>query len=389
MNSHPLPTGSEDPRESNAKIAVVLGTRPEIIKLAEIATLLGDRALLIHTGQHWDHAMSGSFMSELGLPAPTASLAVGGGSRANQIAGTILGVNQVLSEHNVAAVVVQGDTNTVLGGAIAANANSVPLVHVEAGLRSFDRRMPEEHNRVATDHLADLCLAPTEHSRELLLREGIPDDRIVVTGNTVVAAAQRALNHGSERALRRLESLGLSVGEYALATIHRPENTDGPQQLSTVLTSLGEISRTVCRIVLPLHPRARQRAEAFGLQALLNDLVVVEPLAYDEFVNLSANAAFTLSDSGGVQEEASVWKRPVVVLRRSTERPEVIGTFAQLAKPDHALVETAAELYSQRFEIAEQLRKTPSPYGDGSAARLSVDAISKFLSAADSQEQRD
>ncbi len=388
MNSQALPTGSEGSRESKGKIAVVLGTRPEIIKLAEIVTLLGDRALLIHTGQHWDHAMSGSFMAELGLPTPTASLAVGGGSRANQIAGTILGVDQVLSDHDVAAVVVQGDTNTVLGGAIAANSNNVPLIHVEAGLRSFDRRMPEEHNRVATDHLADLCLAPTEHSRELLLREGIPDDRIVVTGNTVVAAAQRALNHGSGAALSRLESLGLAVGEYALATIHRPENTDGPQELSTALTLLGEISRTVCPILIPLHPRARQRAEAFGLQALLNDLVVVEPLAYDEFVNLSANAAFTISDSGGVQEEASVWKRPVVVLRRSTERPEVIGTFAQLAKPDHTLVETAAALFSRRVEMAERLRKTPSPYGDGSAARLSVDAIFRFLNVVDGQQQR-
>lgn len=380
MNSSPL-VEHADHSATASKIAVVLGTRPEIIKLAEIVRILGDRALLIHTGQHWDHAMSGSFMSQLGLPEPATSLAIGGGTRASQIAATVLGVDEVLSKHDVAAVVVQGDTNTVFGGAIAANAREVTLVHVEAGLRSFDRRMPEEHNRVATDHLADLCLAPTENSKRLLLAEGIPESRVVVTGNTIVAAAQHALQLGSAAAEHRSAALGLSEGDFALATIHRPENTDSQVQLATVLTALGEIARCTCPVVLPLHPRTRQRAQAFGLLPLLQDLHVVEPLGYDEFVTLSAHAAFTVSDSGGVQEEASVWKRPVVVLRRSTERPEVLGTFAKLATSASELPVIARDLFRRRKELAEHLATLPSPYGDGTAAQLSIEAIDLHLSS--------
>ena len=208
------------------RIAVVVGTRPEIIKLAEIVLRLGDRAMLIHTGQHWDHDMSGTFLEQNSLPEPAVTLAVGGGSRAQQIARTMEGLEAAFVVERPLAVMVQGDTNTVVGASLVANAMSIPLVHVEAGLRSFDRLMPEEHNRVIADHLADLCLAPTENSRRLLLAEGISADRIAVTGNTVVAAVSSALEHAQVSAPALLDEHGLTDGEFILATIHRPENTD-------------------------------------------------------------------------------------------------------------------------------------------------------------------
>lgn len=362
------------------RVAVILGTRPEIIKMAEIVRLLGDRAMVIHTGQHWDHTMSGHFMTHLGLPDPYASLAVGGVSRAAQIAQTLQGLDDVFARVTPAAVMVQGDTNTVVGGALAANARGIPLVHVEAGLRSFDRRMPEEHNRVITDHLADLCLAPTEHGRRLLLAEAIPDERIVVTGNTVVGAVTRALREGADAASATIARYGLAPDAYVVATIHRPENTDSSNQLESVLRALAEVARS-CPVLIPLHPRTRNRAAEFGLDDLLDDLILLDPLGYDEFVALCASAALTISDSGGVQEEASVWKRPVIVVRRSTERPEVIGTFAHLSAAGAPLAELATQLFEDRETTTRQLARMASPYGGLDAAELCIAATDRLLSA--------
>lgn len=362
----------------DGRIAVVLGTRPEIIKMAEIVRLLGDRAAVIHTGQHWDHTMSGHFMEHLGLPHPFLSLAVGGSSRSEQIAQTLQGLDRAFGTARPRAVMVQGDTNTVVGGALAANAHGIPLVHVEAGLRSFDRRMPEEHNRVVTDHLADLCLAPTEHSRQLLLAEAIPDGRIVVTGNTIVGAVVHALGEGADAAAEIVQRFGLSHGEYVVATIHRPENTDDPAQLARVLSDLTSVSAQL-PVLLPLHPRTRARVAEFGLTELLEQLIVLEPLGYDEFVALCAGGALAISDSGGIQEEASVWKKPVIVVRRSTERPEVLGTFAHVCSPGESLLGLASELIADRVRLARELALLPSPYGDRDAAARCIAAIDRYL----------
>lgn len=362
----------------DGRIAVILGTRPEIIKMAEIVRRIGDRVLLVHTGQHWDHAMSGSFMSHLGLPEPEIVLAVGGSSRSSQIAQTLQGLDEVFRTLRPAAVMVQGDTNTVVGGALAANAHGIPLVHVEAGLRSFDRAMPEEHNRVLADHLADLCLAPTEHNRDLLTAEAIPPDRIVVTGNTVVGAVTAALRAGAAGASRAIEAFGLQSGEYVIATIHRPENTDSREQLQSVLGALDALAEKF-PILLPLHPRTLARATEFGLTPLLDRLTLLEPMGYEEFVALSANAALTISDSGGVQEEATVWKRPLIVVRRSTERPEAIGTFARLSTGGPSLVKTATEMFANRERIRLDLSTLPSPYGELDAAERCVRATYEML----------
>lgn len=356
---------------------VVLGTRPEIVKLAHIIRSLGPDATITHTGQHYDAGLSDSFFDQFGLPEPGAHLGIGGESRGRQIGATVTALDAQFSKRAPAAVVVQGDTNTVIGAAIAANARDVPLVHVESGLRSYDRRMPEEHNRVVTDHLADLLLAPTETNRSNLRSEGVSDDRIVVTGNTVVEAVQELMPDSTERA-GLLARHGVEANRFVLSTLHRPENVDDPDTLSAVLTELGRLPLPV---VLPLHPRTLQRIDRYGLTALVDELVMVDPIGYREFLGLSAESAFLVSDSGGVQEEVSVYKRSVVVVRRSTERPEVLGTFAELVEPGPGIAEVAARWLEDLDALHERLGATPSPYGDGSASEQSVAAIRGLVGA--------
>ncbi len=356
---------------------VVLGTRPEIVKLAHITRILGDDGVVVHTGQHYDPGLSGSFFEQLSLPEPEVFLEIGGESRGRQIGLAVTALDGVFERMGPSAVVVQGDTNTVLAAALAANAREIPVVHVEAGLRSNDRRMPEEHNRVVTDHLADLLLAPTETSRSNLLTEGIADDRIVITGNTVVEAVRELLPSPTEReALVR--SFGVSPGEFVVSTFHRPENVDDPETLGTILSQLAALPFPV---ILPLHPRTVARVAEAGLGSLLNEIQVVDPMGYREFLGLGAESAFLVSDSGGVQEEVSVYKRPVLVVRRSTERPEVIGTFAQRVEPGPDIARVGAEWTADLAAVHARLAKTPSPYGDGSASQRSVDAIRSLTDA--------
>ena len=358
-------------------IAVVLGTRPEIIKLAGIIRLLGPSALLMHTGQHYDPTLSDVFFDEIGLPEPELHVGIGGESRGKQIGLAVSALDEAFAEQAPAAVVVQGDTNTVLAAGLAANARGIPLVHIEAGLRSHDRRMPEEHNRVVTDHLADLLCAPTETSRANLLGEGIDPEAIVVTGNTVVEAVIELMPGDAARAAI-LDRYGLAPNRFVLSTLHRPENVDVPHTLSTILTQLVEIPLPV---VLPLHPRTVARVEAFGLEELLAKLIIVEPIGYREFLGLGAESAFLVSDSGGVQEEVSVYKRPALVVRRSTERPEVIGTFAEQVLPGPDITRIAGEWIDDLPALHARLAELPSPYGDGTASERSVRAIEELLGA--------
>jgi len=356
-------------------IAVVLGTRPEIIKLAELCRILGPRTRVVYSGQHYDDELGPAFFRELDLPAPAEVLTVGGKPRGGQIGVATERLDAYFATNRPRAVVVQGDTNTTLAGALAANAREIPLVHIEAGLRSRDRAMPEEHNRVLTDHLADLCCAPTEVNRANLLGEAIDPERIVVTGNTVVEALQALLpTPGARRAL--LDEMGLEPAGYIAATIHRPENADDPHNLRTVLEELVALPFPV---VLPLHPRTAARAREFALEPLLADIRVVEPLGYQSFLALAAESAFLVSDSGGIQEESSVVKRPVIVVRNSTERPEVLGTFAELVQPGPAIGKIAAAWTADLPALHEKLATMPSPYGDGSASRRCVEAIDRLL----------
>jgi UDP-N-acetylglucosamine 2-epimerase (non-hydrolysing) len=358
-------------------IAVVLGTRPEIIKLAGTVRLLGDAARVVYTGQHYDPELSGIFFDEFDMPRPDVHVGIGAERRGTQIGRATAGLDELFSDDRPLAVVVQGDTNTVAAGALAANSAEIPLVHVEAGLRSFDRRMPEEHNRVIADHLADRCLAATETNRQNLLAERITDDRIVVTGNTIVEAVQRLMPTPTARS-EIADQFGVEPGRYVLSTFHRPENVDDPMNLGLILDELANLPVPV---ILPLHPRTVRRIEEFDMGAALSRLLVVDPIGYREFLALGAGSAFLVSDSGGVQEEVSVYKRPLVVVRRSTERPEVLGSFAELVEPGPAIGEAATRWLEDLDRVHHELAELPSPYGDASAPQSTVDAIDEVVDA--------
>lgn len=348
-------------------VAVVLGTRPEIIKLAPVITLLGEAARTIHSGQHYDVGLSASFFDSFDLPGPSAVLGVGGKSRGSQIGEAVAKLDALFAADPPRLIVVQGDTNTALAGALAGNAREIPVVHVEAGLRSFDRRMPEEHNRVLADHVSDYLAAPTEVSRQNLLDEGISDSQIEVTGNTIIEAVGRLLPHSPSRTAL-LQQFDLSPNEFVLATFHRPENVDDPVRWAQILHQLNTLDFPV---VLPLHPRSLKRTMEFGLADRLETMTTIDPIRYEQFLALAAEAAFLVSDSGGVQEEVTVLKRPVIVVRRSTERPEVIGTFAQLIEP-HEIGETQRSWLTDVGAIHRELEEIPSPYGDSRAAERIV-----------------
>jgi len=350
---------------------VVLGTRPEIIKLARITQLLGDDAHIVHTGQHYDVELSDTFFTEFDMRPPDSVIGVGGKSRGSQIGDATTALDELFRTLRPSAVVVQGDTNAVVAGALAANAGEIPLVHVEAGLRSFDKRMPEEHNRVIADHLSDLCLAPTQLNVANLAAEGIGGDTVELTGNPIVEAVTRLLPTDTERAdLAR--SFDLSPDQFVLATLHRPENVDTKEILEIVIDALASLDAPV---LLPLHPRTQQRIRDFGLETSADRIRIVDPIGYRAFIGLGAASKLLVSDSGGVQEEVSVYKRRAVVIRRSTERQEVEGSFVRLVEPGPELAtQLKAELeYASRHST--DLADIPSPYGDTTAPERSVAAI--------------
>lgn len=347
-------------------IAVVLGTRPEIIKLAGIIRHLGPRARTVHTGQHWDDDMAGKFFRDLGIGEPDVRLeTVEGQIRGLQVGNGISELAAHFQDHPVTAVIVQGDTNSTTIGAQAANYLDVPVVHVEAGLRSHDRAMPEEINRLVVGAIADLHCAATPQNAENLLREGIEPSRVLITGNTVVEATllARELPH---REVQDLVSEKALQEGYVLVTIHRPENTDTAESLERVVSALSTVG---CNVVFTLHPRTAAAVERFGLQRYLDGFEVLTGVGHADFLELASHARLLVSDSGGVQEEVTVLKKPLLVVRRSTERPESIDAgFSRLITPDLDLAsEISAALADTSWSDA--LRDRPSPYGDGTASR--------------------
>jgi UDP-N-acetylglucosamine 2-epimerase (non-hydrolysing) len=352
-------------------VAVVLGTRPEAIKLLEVIERLGPRARVVHTGQHFDPEMSGAVHGDLDLPAPAVQLEVGGLGRGAQIGRATEALTDHFASDPPSVVVVQGDTNSTLAAALAANATSRPLVHVEAGLRSGDRAMPEEHNRILVDHLADVCAAPTATSVANLLTEGIGADRVHETGNTIVEAVRRLAPDDAARSVV-LDELGLAEGGFLLATFHRPENVDDPEVLAPLLDALAALPLPV---VLPMHPRTRRRVAALRGGAS-EGLCVLAPLPPRRFLALLTGAALAVTDSGGIQEEAAVLGTFAVVVRRSTERPEGLGVFSELCT-----TERLPEVVARRLETPVPANAA-CPYGDGRASARIVELIEQVASPA-------
>lgn len=355
---------------SGRDIVVVYGTRPEAIKLFILIGLLGRRARVIHTGQHYDTDLADNVDADLGLPPPGTELRIGGLRRGQQLGRATAALSDLLHRDPPAVVVVQGDTNTALAGALAANAEAIPLVHVEAGLRSFDRLMPEEHNRVLIDHLADTCAAPTAGAMANLANEAIHPSRTALTGNTIVEAVHRLVPGASDRATIRAAH-GLPAQGYVLATFHRPENVDTPASLRQVLAGL---AASPLPVVLPLHPRTAARIQEFGLESMLDGVRTLRPQSPRSFLALAHDAALVISDSGGVQEEATVLGTQVLVVRRSTERPEALGRHTELLAPSQlagALRERAGSV-SDRPPVGGV---GTSPFGDGRASERIRDLV--------------
>jgi UDP-N-acetylglucosamine 2-epimerase (non-hydrolysing) len=352
------------PNNNSGQIAVVVGTRPEIVKLAPVVRLLGERATLIHTCQHEDEELSGVFLAAAGLTQALSLSGICGQPRATQVGRIIEQLGALLRAAPPAAVMVQGDTNTVSAAAQAANYAGIPVIHVEAGLRSFDRAMPEEINRCVAGVLADLHCAPTEQAAANLRAEGIPAARIAVTGNTIVEATQQMLP--DPQAARQIAAdLGVEPGDYVLATIHRPENTDSPARLEMILT---ELSKLGLPVLLPLHPRTRLAARRHGLSPALDLLRVIAPADHRTFLGLASMARLLVSDSGGVQEECTVLKRPLIVVRNSTERPESIAAgFAHLVQPGPGIGDLGRALITDPY-LSRRLSAIECPYGDGHAS---------------------
>jgi UDP-N-acetylglucosamine 2-epimerase (non-hydrolysing) len=324
----------------SARVCFVVGARPNFMKSApvhrELAALDPTLELtLLHTGQHYDDAMSDVFFRELGMPRPDEFLAVGSGSHAEQTAKALVGVERVLREREIDLCVVAGDVNSTLAAALAAVKLGVPIAHIESGLRSFDRAMPEEHNRVLTDHLSDVLLAHSEEAITNLQREGITTG-VHLVGNTMIDSLFEHLD--AARAKRAWEQFALEPGGYALVTLHRPALVDDPEKLSAVTAGLIALARER-PVLFPIHPRTLRNLESAGDDRRLREagVITTQPQGYLDFLCLEADAAFVVTDSGGVQEETTALGVRCFTLRDSTERrvTEELGTNTVLgAKPE-------------------------------------------------------
>ena len=354
------------------RLLTVVGARPQFIKAAAVsrAIAVSDGAIqeqILHTGQHYDAAMSDQFFAELGIPQPAFHLGIGGGSHGANTGRMLEAIEQVLLAGRPDALLVYGDTDSTLAGALAASKLKIPVLHVEAGLRSFNRHQPEEQNRVLTDHLAALCFAPTDTAVGHLRREGIADERIVRTGDVMADAARLFGEQADAQAPELLAELALPEGPFILATIHRAENTDDPTRLAAILTALRQAPLPV---LLPLHPRTRARIAEQGLAALLRGLTPCEPLGFLAMVLLERQAALVVTDSGGVQKEAFLQGTPCVTVRTETEWVELLECgWNRLADP----ADPAAMVRVMQEQLALDVSQPRPPlYGDGHAAKAIV-----------------
>lgn len=358
------------------RLGFIFGTRPEIIKMAPVireAQQRGLDTLLIHTGQHYSFNMDAVFMRELAVPEPDYHLDVGSGTHGKQTGKLMESIEAVLLQNPVDIVFVQGDTNTVLAGALVAAKLHIAVGHVESGLRSYDRRMPEEINRIVADHVASYLFVPTEQTKQIALGEGICEDTIYMTGNTVVDSVNY-IRDISNKQSSILEALQLEKGLYFLFTSHRPENVDKLSTLTSIIMSLERISLLYKKkIVWPIHPRTLKQLEVFSLLSqvrAITYLSVIEPLGFIDFLAMQANAQLIITDSGGIQEESCILRVPCVTLRDTTERPESVEVGA------NTLVGTEmTRILSGVRRMLSVAIDWDNPYGDGRAAERIIDAV--------------
>lgn len=350
------------------KVLSVVGARPQFVKLAPIHRALihaGHEHIIVHTGQHYDHDMSDVFFEDLGIPEPDLNLAVGSASHGKQTAQMLESLEQAFLKYGPTWVLVYGDTNSTLAAAVAAVKLHLPLAHLEAGLRSFNRRMPEEHNRVLTDHAADLLLAPTSVALEHLQHEGL-GDRTVVVGDVMTDVCLSTRN----RVMVDAPVMPIHWNydsDYVVSTIHRQENTDEPERLQKIVDYLASSSHEVRLLV---HPRLRSKAAEFGIVLQEGNISVFDPLSYPQLVHAVLGARGVVTDSGGLQKEAFLLRTPCVTVRTETEWVETVALGWNTLD---------AECEGSIDDILEKARIKPNqhPYGEGDAAERAVNALEK------------
>ncbi|MDD5082842.1 MAG: UDP-N-acetylglucosamine 2-epimerase (non-hydrolyzing), partial [Dehalococcoidales bacterium] len=323
---------------------------------------------VLHTGQHYSYGLDRVFFEQLNLPQPQYNLGIGSASHATQTGMILAGVEDILQREKPDIVLVEGDTNSVLAGALAAAKLNIKVGHIEAGLRSYDRQMPEEINRILADHCSDYLFAPTDKARAILLGEGIPQETIFVTGNTVVDAVYQNIELASRRAHRN-ETMVLDSKKYFLVTLHRQENVDNPARFASILKGLKALADSFeIPVIYPIHPHSQRRLEDFNL--IPDGLLLIPPLDYLDFLKLEANAKLVLTDSGGVQEESCILRVPCVTLRDNTERPETIEVGANI------LAGTTPEKILECYQIMlGRSNSWPNPFGDGKASERIIHTI--------------
>ena len=368
------------------RILHVVGARPNFMKAAPVVRALSTRAdvgqIIVHTGQHYDPGMSEVFFQELSIPRPDVNLEVGSGSHAEQTAEVMKRLEPVLLERSPDLTLVYGDVNSTVAAALVCSKLLIPVGHVEAGLRSFDRTMPEEINRLITDQIADLLFTPSEDANENLDREGVPPSRVRFVGNVMIDTLCRSLPEAMARwpveGLRptRLCPLGLEAalaegGRFGFATLHRPSNVDDPPVLREILAALGEVSRSL-PLVFSVHPRTLAAMEALGLEQTAPGLFPVAPVGYLDALSLQARATVVITDSGGMQEETAYLGVPCITVRENTERPVTVSIGANvLVGRDMALLKAeVGRAAGDAFKRGE----TP-PLWDGRSAERIADAI--------------
>jgi UDP-N-acetylglucosamine 2-epimerase (non-hydrolysing) len=356
------------------KTTCVVGARPNFIKVAALIHAMRRRPVfqtqLIHTGQHFSPEMSDSFFQQLEIPEPDVNLGAGGGSQTEQTAEIMKRIEPVFQEHRPDVLIVVGDVNSTVAASLVAAKMRIPIAHVEAGLRSFDRAMPEEINRLVTDAISDYLFVTERSGEENLRREGADPARIFFTGNVMIDTLLRFRAKAAESDV--VQRLGLTPQSYAVVTLHRPSNVDHPNRLAELIALLHELAREL-RIVFAVHPRTNQRIQSAGLQ--VGDLLVIPPQSYLDFLRLTMDARLVLTDSGGIQEETTILQVPCLTLRENTERPVTIehGTNRLVGTDTAAILQAARGVLTQ-----------PMPSGripelwDGRAADRIVDILERL-----------
>jgi UDP-N-acetylglucosamine 2-epimerase (non-hydrolysing) len=347
------------------KVAIILGTRPEIIKLSSFIRSCKENKIeyfIIHTNQHYSQNMDEIFFKELKISTPKYNLEVGSGNHGKQTGRMLERIESILEKENPSVVIVQGDTNSVLAGSLAATKMHIPVAHIEAGLRSGDLKMPEEKNRIVADVISDFLFCPTELQKKTLLSEGTDERKIFVVGNTISDAVLWAADNETEI----LDKLNLKKEEFLLLTLHRAENVDDKEKLQELLDQIGKLKVLNKKIIFPVHPRTKKQLEKFEL-SLPDFFEILEPVGFLDLITLQKNANVILTDSGGLQEESCILNVPCITLRTTTERPESIQAGGnKLAGED--LLEDYREMTSKQ-------KNWKNPFGNGDTAKRILDIL--------------